>query len=152
MTDEWLTVFNICMKYTLDHMQVILYASHKDFVEKVVEKLEAHWWSSVNLLTWIKKYIDGLFGPLSAPPKWQFMEEEMVPNHRPGCALPWPNLDPHWSTGRIVYALAGTRLANGQWMTNCHVEEKKENSESGTPIQLELSKGSLSFACCKWPE
>ena len=25
------------------NMQVILYASHKDFVEKVVEKLEAHW-------------------------------------------------------------------------------------------------------------
>ena len=25
--------------------QVILYASHKDFVEKVVEKLGAHWWT-----------------------------------------------------------------------------------------------------------
>ena len=28
---------------TLDYMQVVLYASHKDFVEKVVDKLGAHW-------------------------------------------------------------------------------------------------------------
>ena len=28
---------------TLAYMQVVLYASHKDFVEKVVDKLGAHW-------------------------------------------------------------------------------------------------------------
>ena len=44
-THEWWVMY-FCERFsTLDYAQVILYASHKDFVEKVVEKLEAHWWS-----------------------------------------------------------------------------------------------------------
>ena len=41
------------------------------------------------------------FWAISAPygaPLWPFRIRKMVPTHHPGCAQPWSNLDPHWST------------------------------------------------------
>ena len=41
------------------------------------------------------------FGAILSPsgaPRWQCRKGKKVPTHRPGCDLPWSNLDPPWSS------------------------------------------------------
>ena len=42
-------------------------------------------------------HFGAILGPYGAP-QWPFRTREKVPTHRPGCALTWSNLYPHWST------------------------------------------------------